>query len=89
MSEPPNPELDEHDHQCSWALELELHLKEFQPKLYRGLKKEGHLKQYCQKQAAAAHRESQHLTEQGLSRFEAQEIARRHYIFPSEASDSL
>lgn len=89
MSQPPNPELDEHDPQCSWALELELHLKEFQPELYRGLKKEGHLKQYCQKQAAAAHRESQHLTEQGLSRFEAQEIARRHYIFRSEVSGGL
>ena len=55
MSQPPDPELDEHDRQCSWALELELHLKEFQPELYRGLKKERHVKHYCQKQAAPVH----------------------------------
>ncbi len=82
-------ELDQHDQNCSWALELEQHLKEFQPELYKSLKASGQLKPYCQKQAQAAHRMSQHLTEQGMSRFEAQEAAKRPYVYPSQASDGL
>jgi hypothetical protein len=82
-------EKDQHDQNCAWALELEQHLKEFQPELYKGLKANGSLKTYCQSQAASAHRMSQHLTEQGASRFEAQEAAKRQYIYPSMGTDSL
>jgi len=82
----PNPsdqELwQEHESQCSWALELQQHLKEFRPQLYKELKQAGELEKYCQKQANHAHQMERSLFHQGLSPHEARERARDTYIFP-------
>ena len=76
---------DSHASQCGWALQLELHLKEFDQELYQELKKKGQLKEYCQRQANSAHEVSQNLAERGVSPFEAQQIAKAQFIFPSKA----
>jgi len=75
-------EFDKHRRDCSWALELELHLKESDPKLYRQLKESGYLKEHCQKAAASAHRMSEQLQQNGLHPIEAQERAKETYIWP-------
>jgi len=82
-------EWEAHEHDCGWARELEEHLRQFQPQVYAGLKKEGRLKAYCQSQAASTHRMSLSLFNQGLSALEAQEKAKATYIYPSEVSDDL
>jgi len=75
-------EFDKHVKHCSWALELEIHLKENDPKLYRELKKAGDLKKHCQRAAAFAHRMSQQLQQNGVHPIEAQERAKETYIWP-------
>jgi hypothetical protein len=71
--------------QSAWALQLEMHLKEHDPKVYRELKKQGRLKEYCQRQADEALDTSLKLREQGVSAFEAQQIAKAQFIWPTAA----
>jgi len=66
----------------AWASLLESHLKESDPELYQELKKDGELKEYCLNHARQAHDESQHLTERGMSRLEADQVAMKHWIYP-------
>jgi hypothetical protein len=49
------------------------------------LKKQGQLKEYCQRQALSAHEVSHNLRERGVSPFEARQVAKAQYIFPSAA----
>ena len=76
---------DPHASQNGWALQLELHLKDHQPKVYRELKSQGRLKEHCQSQALEAHDTDLKLREQGVSPFEAQQLVKAQYIFPSAA----
>jgi len=81
----PPKNRDPHASQCGWALQLELHLKQHQPKFYQELKSQGRLKEYCQSQALEAHDTSQKLADQGVSPFEAQQIVKGQFIFPTAA----
>ena len=76
---------DPHASQCAWAIQLQLHLKEHDPKFYQELKSQGRLEQYCQSQANEAHDSSQKLADQGVSPFEAQQIVKAQFIFPTGA----
>ena len=78
-----NPQKNQR--QDGWALQLELHLKEHDPKFYKELKSQGRLKEYCQRQADEAHDSSQKLADQGVSPFEAQQIVKAQFIFPTNA----
>lgn len=76
---------DPHGKQCAWAIQLQLHLKEHDPKFYKELKSQGKLEEYCQRQADNALEVWQNLAERGVSQFEAQQIAKAQYIFPTNA----
>jgi hypothetical protein len=65
----------------AWAAQLKAHLKQFDQKLYRQLKTANELDKYCLEQAKQAQEESELLLRDGMSRFEADLVAKRHYIW--------
>jgi len=69
----------------AWARKLALHLKEFDREFYQELKKDGQLKEYCERQADLASDTWLKLAEKGVSQFEARQIALAQYIYPSKA----
>ena len=68
-----------------WGRKLREHLKEFSPRLYRGLQAEGTLNDYCQKIADQASLEMSDLLQSGLPYNQAFELMRDQLYPPPES----
>ena len=76
------PKEDQSPPPLAWAGQLRFHLKQFHKELYRDLKRQGKLQEYCLNEARKAVEESQRLAENGMGRFEADLLAMKHHIWP-------